>query len=121
MPASVTLPVCRDDAASGMKVPAVKQTRIAAEDVLLPFLLRDAETLVVVYQGILDSIRSDRCSTRRMASSLMRACTSGLASPYVKIANSERKEGVGSRERAPIERHSPDARVKHGHADRDPW
>ena len=51
----------------------------------------------------------------------MRACTSGLASPYVKIANSERKEGVGRRERAPIERHSPDARVKHGHADRDPW
>ena len=36
--------VCRDGDACGMKVPAVKQNRIAAEDVLLPSLLPDVGT-----------------------------------------------------------------------------
>ena len=35
------LPFCRDDDACGTKVPAVKQKRIAAKDVLLPSLLPD--------------------------------------------------------------------------------
>ena len=37
-------PVCRDGDACGMKVPAVKQRRIAAEDVLLPSLPPDVGT-----------------------------------------------------------------------------
>ena len=37
-------PVCRDDEACGMKVPAVKQKRNAAEDVLLPSFPPDAGT-----------------------------------------------------------------------------
>ena len=37
-------PVCRDGNACGMKVPTVKQKRIAAEDVLLPFLSPDVGT-----------------------------------------------------------------------------
>ena len=36
--------VCRDGDACGMKVPAVKQKRITAEDVLLPSLPSDVET-----------------------------------------------------------------------------
>ena len=38
------LPVCRDGNACGMKVPAVKQKRTAAKDVLLPFPPSDGGT-----------------------------------------------------------------------------
>ena len=38
------VPVCRGDEACGIKVPIVKQERIAAEDVPLPSPLSDAGT-----------------------------------------------------------------------------
>ena len=40
----VSLPVCRDDVACGIKVPGVKQNRIDVVDVLLPFPPPDAGT-----------------------------------------------------------------------------
>ena len=40
----VPRPVCRNGDACGMKVPAVKQKRIATEDVLLPSLPPDVGT-----------------------------------------------------------------------------
>ena len=72
-----SVPAFRNDVACGMKVPAVDEKKIAAEDVLLPFLsarCRDSSECIL-----------DVCFTRLMASSLMRVCSSGPASPFIDI------------------------------------
>ena len=81
-------PVCRDGDACGIKMPAVKQKRIAAEDVLLPSLPPDVGTRWSV---------SDLCSTRLMASSLMRAsCTSEPTSPQVCVSVCAHNRAISS-------------------------
>ena len=80
MPASATL-LGRDDNACEMQVPAVKQTIIAAEDLLLPSPPPDAGTRWSV----------SPTSTRLMANSLMRAYTSETTSSHVDIARGKRE------------------------------
>ena len=70
-----------------MKVPAVKQERIAAEDVLLSSSDR--------YWDPLECISDVRC-TRLMASSLKWACTSEPASPHVNIVRESREYVAGN-------------------------
>ena len=71
-------PVCRNDDACGMRVPAVKQKQNR----------RRRRATSVPSARCWDSLEyvSDLCCTRLMASSLMRACTSEPTSPHVDIA-----------------------------------
>ena len=76
-------PVCRDGDACGMRVPAVKQKENR----------RRRRATSVPSARCWDSLEyvSDLCSTRLMASSLMRACTSEPTSPHVDIARGRRE------------------------------